>query len=173
MIPYFLWTLFDFLRSSLTTTTYKVFVNWIVIIFFSVLTINLFSISYLLPILWIFFQTFNIIYKSMYIIYCWKISSVRFGNCWPWLFYVRLIAVHNRYTSITSIQMLIITSTLALVWPHYLSEITFLRIKFPFSMGIRVPWWVNIIPKGKSSGKLSMLTRCIRFPPLGLQHQLK
>lgn len=59
MIPYFLWTLFDFLRSSLTTTTYKVFVNLIVIIFFSVLTINLFSISYLLPILWIFFQTFN------------------------------------------------------------------------------------------------------------------
>ena len=59
MIPYCLWTLFDFLRSSMTKNNYHFFIKFLVVMCFCFVTINIFSIIYILPILWTFFQTFN------------------------------------------------------------------------------------------------------------------
>lgn len=60
ILPYFFWMLLDFFRSSLTKANYFRFLDFLRQFSFYLFTFNFLSFVYFLPLLWSFFQNFNI-----------------------------------------------------------------------------------------------------------------
>ena len=60
ILPYFFWMILDFFRSSLTKANYFRFRYFLRQFSFYVFTFNFLSFVYFLPLLWSFFQNFNI-----------------------------------------------------------------------------------------------------------------
>jgi Sec-independent protein secretion pathway component TatC len=59
VLPFLLWQILDFLKSSLILIEYQLSVNVLLFFLFLILTFNLVSFFYLLPNIWCFFNSFN------------------------------------------------------------------------------------------------------------------
>lgn len=65
ILPYFFWTFLDFFRSSLTKSFYLKLIVFIRQFFFFCYTFNFLAFVYFLPLIWNFFQQFNITNDSL------------------------------------------------------------------------------------------------------------